>query len=99
MLYEVITSIMRTWTATDACGNSSQASQTIYVEDNTAPEITGVGPNDTVVCPDEPVFSEPTASDLCDPNPSLTYEDDTIPGNCPDEYTITRTWTASYNFV
>jgi hypothetical protein len=29
----------RTWTATDSCGNSSTASQTINVQDKTAPVI------------------------------------------------------------
>lgn len=33
-------SVTRTWTATDAFSNSSSASQTITVEDNTAPAIT-----------------------------------------------------------
>ena len=32
--------IVRTWTATDPCGNVSSASQTITVDDNTAPTIT-----------------------------------------------------------
>ncbi|HXF48902.1 MAG TPA: FlgD immunoglobulin-like domain containing protein [Verrucomicrobiae bacterium] len=88
-------SVTRTWTATDACGNSSQASQTITVEDNTAPVISGVGGNQTIECPATPVFSNPTASDLCDPNPSLTFNDVTTPGSCPQEYSVTRTWTAT----
>jgi hypothetical protein len=32
-------SVTRTWTATDSCGNSSTASQTINVQDKTAPVI------------------------------------------------------------
>ena len=32
--------IERTWTAEDECGNISAATQTISVEDNTAPELT-----------------------------------------------------------
>ena len=88
-------SVTRTWTATDACGNSSQASQTITVEDNTAPEITGVGGPETIECPATPLFSEPSASDLCDDNPLLTFEDVTTPGDCPQEYSVTRTWTAT----
>ncbi|MFM7727963.1 MAG: hypothetical protein ACKO7B_14780, partial [Flavobacteriales bacterium] len=35
--------ITRTWTATDACGNSSTATQTINVNDNIAPVVTATG--------------------------------------------------------
>ncbi|MBA3284240.1 MAG: T9SS type A sorting domain-containing protein, partial [Nitrosopumilus sp.] len=88
-------SVTRTWTATDACGNSSTASQTINVTDNTAPVISGVGSNSSVECPAAPSFSSPTASDLCDASPALTHNDVTTPGNCPQEYSVTRTWTAT----
>jgi N-acetylmuramoyl-L-alanine amidase CwlA len=88
-------SVTRTWTATDACGNSSTASQTINVTDDTAPVISGVGPNGTIECPAAPVFSSPSATDLCDPAPSLTFNDVTTPGSCPQEYSVTRTWTAT----
>ena len=87
-------SVTRTWTATDACGNSSTAAQTINVVDDTAPVITGVGPDTTIVCPDTPEFPVASATDQCDRNPSLSYVTDTIPGSCPDEYTLIRTWTA-----
>jgi hypothetical protein len=43
-------SVTRTWTATDACGNSSTATQTINVQDVTAPEITTQASNITVEC-------------------------------------------------
>jgi len=85
----------RTWTATDDCGNSSQASQTITVEDNTAPVISGVGGPQTIQCPATPTFSNPTATDACDATPTLTFNDVTTPGNCPQEYSMTRTWTAT----
>ncbi len=88
-------SLTRTWTATDACGNSSSASQSITVEDNTAPVIEGVGGPLTIECPASPVFSEPTASDLCDSNPVLSFNDVRTPGSCPAEYSLTRTWTAT----
>ncbi|WP_290843187.1 hypothetical protein [Flavobacterium sp.] len=42
--------IVRTWTATDACGNAATASQTITVQDNTAPAITTQAQNLTVQC-------------------------------------------------
>jgi hypothetical protein len=88
-------SITRTWTATDACGNSSSDSQTITVVDDTAPVISGVGDDQTINCTETPVFSNPTADDDCDPDPSLTHGDVTTPGACPQEYSITRTWTAT----
>ncbi len=87
-------SLTRTWTATDACGNSSSASQTILVKDTTAPVITGVGGPETIECPANPVFSEPTAFDPCDPNVVLSFNDVRTPGSCPAEYSLTRTWTA-----
>ena len=45
--------VTRTWTATDCAGNSSTDSQTITIEDNTAPVISGVDESFTVECPDD----------------------------------------------
>ena len=86
--------ITRTWTATDCAGNSSQESQTVTIEDNTAPVIEGVEDDYRVECPDGPVFSEPTVKDDCDQNPSLTFEDDDKTDEC-GLGEITRTWTAT----
>ena len=87
-------SVTRTWTATDECGNSSTASQTITVEDNTPPVLSGQGADATIECPATPVFTPPTASDLCDNDVPVNFSDVTTPGACPQEYSITRTWTA-----
>jgi len=83
--------LTRTWTATDRCGNTSTQSQVITVQDTTAPEINcptvPVGPID--ICND-PVPPRPnvTATDNCDPDPSVDYD------CCFDVSGITRTWTA-----
>ncbi len=69
--------IRRTWTATDACGNSSTCFQTIIVRDNVPPIITNCPTSQTVgtnagVC--YYTFPTPlviTATD-CDPNPVIT---------------------------
>ena len=85
----------RTWTATDDCGNVQTATQTISVSDTTAPTLVCAGPG-TVECPAPPVFTDPTVSDACDANPFVTFTtDQPVPGNCPQSYSVTRTWTAT----
>ena len=83
--------ITRTWTATDGCGNTASCTQKIYVQDTTPPTIV-CPPSATLDC-DGVVVSQPTVSDNCDPNPSVTFSDSTPSGSCPT--TITRTWTAT----
>ena len=88
-------SVTRIWTAADECGNSSTASQTITIEDTTAPEI--VCPVDvTIECHED---SSPRgtgmakATDNCDPDVSITFSDVVTPDpTCPDAQIITRTW-------
>jgi len=88
-------SVTRTWTATDDCGNTSTASQTINVHDITAPVIASLPAPTTINCPATPSFTQATATDACDPSVTLTSADVTIPGNCPGNYSVTRTWTAT----
>ena len=57
--------IVRTFTATDDCGNTSSATQTITVQDTTAPEFTFVPADYTVECSDEMPMDDATASDNC----------------------------------
>src|SRR5439155_12420430 len=83
---------VRTWTATDACGNSSTASQTISVRDITAPVIAALPSANTIDCPATPSFATATATDTCDANPTLTFVD-TSSGSCPVVHV--RTWTAT----
>jgi hypothetical protein len=87
--------VTRTWTATDACGNSTSCSRTICVQDTTAPEITCPDVPSPIECPATPVFGDATAIDACDPSPVITFVDSTEPGACPQEYCVTRTWTAT----
>ena len=88
-------SVTRTWTATDDCGNSSFASQTIYVEDNSAPVIDALPAASTIDCPAEPQFAQASAQDACDNIVDLSYEDVVTNGDCPGNYSVTRTWTAA----
>src|SRR5437867_8715064 len=88
-------SVKRTWTATDPCGNTSTASQTITVEDNTAPVLSSLPAPTTIECPATPSFTTPTATDACGGTVTLTFADATTPGSCPQQYSVKRTWTAT----
>ena len=88
-------SVTRTWTATDACGNTSTASQTINVQDITAPVIDALPEVTTINCPDTPEFAVATATDECGSTFSLTSADVTTNGACAGSYSVTRTWTAT----
>ena len=86
--------VVRTFTATDDCGNSTSATQTITVQDTTAPEFTSVPADYTAECSDELVMDAASASDNCG---EVTIEEvsETIAGDCAGNYTITRTFTAT----
>lgn len=90
--------LIRRWTATDACGNSALAEQTITVVDQTNPKFTSVPANLTVECSAVPAVGNPTASDNCAAQPNISFEGETrIDGACPDSYTLVRRWTARDN--
>ncbi|MBF6640142.1 hypothetical protein IVB69_01485, partial [Flavobacterium sp. J49] len=76
-------------------GNSSTASQTINVQDVTAPVIAALPATSTISCPASPEFAQATATDECGSAFELTFEDVTTNGNCAGSYSVTRTWTAT----
>ena len=88
-------SVTRTWTAKDDCENSSQVSQTITVQDTTAPTITCPA-NVTVNCislvPPTNIASV-VVSDLCG-TVTVTHDGDTFTGT-PCNRIITRTYRAT----
>ncbi len=87
--------ITRTWVAADDCGNSAEATQVITVQDTSDPEISGVPADVTVDCDVVPDPVNPTVSDNCDNNIDLVFNEVRTDGNCGDNYTLTRTWTAT----
>lgn len=84
--------ISRTFTATDACGNSTTSTQFISVVDTTAPVLT-IPADYTAECSDDVEFVDATAVDACS-SVAVWHNDVTTPGTCAGEYTITRTFTA-----
>ncbi|MEX0330343.1 MAG: carboxypeptidase-like regulatory domain-containing protein, partial [Puniceicoccaceae bacterium] len=79
----------------DCAGNSSSQSQVITVQDTSAPVLSGVPGDTTVECDNIPAAASPSASDNCDPSPSVSLVEVSTKGECADNYTITRTWTAT----
>src|SRR5207249_8713253 len=84
--------ITRTWTATDSAGGSSTCTQTITVNDTTAPVISALPGPTTIECPATPVFATPTAMDACQGAVTPTFVDSSS-GTCPVVHV--RTWTAT----
>ena len=91
--------VTRTFTATDACGNTSMASQTIWTIDTVAPTFDiSTLPADTALdctaviptCENFGVF----ASDDCG-TASVSCASVTIPGACLGDYTTVLTFTAT----
>jgi len=71
--------IIRTWSATDACGNVATVDQTITVVDTTPPVMTACPaditvPADAGGCDAVVTFNEPTATDNCDPAPVVVCD-------------------------
>ncbi|MFN0213362.1 MAG: hypothetical protein ACKVT2_03835, partial [Saprospiraceae bacterium] len=90
--------IIRVFTATDECGNTRTASQTLIVVDNLGPVPGGVL-DTTTLCSALVPFPAPTplATDACSgpTAPPTSSGQTTTAGACTDQYTITVHWSAS----
>ncbi|MCH2200140.1 MAG: T9SS type A sorting domain-containing protein, partial [Flavobacteriales bacterium] len=79
--------------ATDECGNSTTATQTLTIVDTTAPEFTFVPEDATYECDEEVPAINAEASDNCG-DVEVSYTDDVAEGECANEYSIVRLFTA-----
>ncbi|MEM1322237.1 MAG: hypothetical protein AAGG75_18390, partial [Bacteroidota bacterium] len=68
---------------------------TYTIIDDVDPVLAGVPASTTVECDAVPPQATPTASDNCDTDVVITFEEVRTNGNCPFNYTLTRTWTAT----
>ncbi len=86
--------ITRTYSVTDAAGNSISVIQTITVKDITAP-IAPNAPADVTVQLDSdvPAAVDLTAVDNCDGDITVSPTEVTTPGACANSLEIVRTWT------
>jgi hypothetical protein len=85
--------LTRTWSTTDASNNTTTASQVITVQDTQAPILSAAPANVTVECNAVPTAAILTATDNCS-TPTVAYAEVRTDGNCPNNYILTRTWTA-----
>jgi len=87
--------LLRVFTATDGCGNTATATQSILFSDTEAPVFTAVPGSIVTSCDDVPDFEELQASavDNCS-DVTITRQDLLLPGSCPNAYTLLITWTA-----
>jgi hypothetical protein len=89
--------VVRTFRATDACGNSASCTQQIFVYDDTAPGITCPN-NVTVQCASDVPAANPgsvSASDNCGGTATVSLVGDVISNQtCANRYTVTRTYRA-----
>jgi hypothetical protein len=91
--------ISQSWSATDNCGNTTTVSRIITIVDTTNPYFTETPMSYSVSCEDaeEIIFDEASAGDVCDNEVDVLANNVIIPGNCPGNYVIERTYTATDN--
>ena len=83
-----------TWTATDGCGNATSVSSIVNVYDQSNPVFTSVPDGGFYSCDGGIDFGAAEAIDACGVA-AISFNDNVLAGNCPQSYTIVRTWTAT----
>ncbi|MBL7775604.1 MAG: hypothetical protein JNK89_06345, partial [Saprospiraceae bacterium] len=91
--------LVRTWRATDQCGNSRTVTQRISVRDTQKPTFTFIPANITIACTTPlPSPGQPTAVDNCDTDVSIAYYGEwNMSSTCPGTYQLLRYWQATDN--
>jgi hypothetical protein len=88
--------LTRTYTVTDSQGNTANCVQTFTVVDDLAPVApTAPADLDLQCAGDVPAPVDLTAVDNCDGDITVSPSELSTPGDCPNSYTLVRTW----NFV
>ena len=86
--------IIRTWSVTDDCGNTTSQDQIINLVDDSAPYFTSVPADVELECGDALPMDVASASDVCS-SVTVTYEDMEGDANCTGMAVIYRTFTAT----
>ena len=86
--------IIRTYTATDACGNSAEIDQFISFNDNEAPQFLSFPEDGSLSCDEVPSQDDVVIEYIDNCSEVITnYNEVIIPGECPNDYVMERTWT------
>src|SRR5690606_27148520 len=83
----------RVYQVSDFCGNVSTCTHTILIHDTIAPVLVCL-PDLTLDCSDVIPEPEVVITDNCDTDPQIFPSSALVPGSCPHEFTIFRSWTA-----
>jgi hypothetical protein len=86
--------IVRRWSVTDECDNTTIVSQNIQVDDTTAPELT-IPADYTAECSEDHPMDDASATDNCAGDITIDVVMTTIPDDGTQCYTITRAFTAT----
>ncbi len=88
-----------TFTAEDECGKKATTYAYFTIFDNVDPSFNEALPANTILECDDAIPPPPTltASDNCDPNPSVSYNQTRTDGINNNNYILTRTWIAEDN--
>ncbi len=87
--------IQRIWSLEDACGNIGLDTQLIAIKDTIPPIFDNFPTTVNESCDTIPPAPLLTATDNCDDDVSVILVENIIPGNCDNNYTINRIWTAT----
>jgi len=87
-------SIIRSWFAEDSSHNEVREYQTVLVVDNEAPALVGIPEDLTVDCNEVPGNIVPTAHDNCQDYVAVSSTENSVPGQCPNDYSIYRKYSA-----
>ena len=83
--------VTRTFVATDACGNAGFSSQLVHVVDTVAPVLVLGLDSVTLECGSPLPLNLPSYADACDIMVNvMELMPDTVTGDCPGEYVVTR---------
>ena len=90
----VLTRWRQVWVVPDVCGNETTYTLFTEIVDNTAPEFTSTPADLTLECDQAIPDSEALAFDSCS-EVEYNFTEVRTDGDCPNNYTLTRTWTAT----